>query len=369
MPDRRGPAPVTAPAPEAVVLVNARSRRGAALHGRIAPALEARGVRVRDVHVVRDPGAQLPDLLPRVLADEPPVLVVGSGDGTLAAVVDHLAGRRTVLGYLPLGTTNNTGRSLGLPLRHGAALDVVAHGRTVSVDLGRANDDRFANLVSVGLSSEVAGRTPHLLKRRLGRVAYAVTAARALATHRPFEAEVTVDGRTWHVRTHQLNVANGRVHAGTPIAADAGIDDRLLVAYALGGGAPGVRRGGRGAPGDDPLAAAGAQGVRHGRSRAGRDGPAAAARRRRRAGRLGGSGRAARRAGRRRSAASAGAAAVRPARPARARALSAAVRAPTLRCGLRGSGDVLRGRATVPGRCRCGALVDVTPGNDLSSRP
>ncbi|QCB92407.1 diacylglycerol/lipid kinase family protein [Cellulomonas shaoxiangyii] len=238
---RRVPAPAvpeTSRAPEAVVVVNARSRRGAALHDRIAPALTERGVRVLDVHVVRDPAAQLPDLLPRVLATDPEMLVLGGGDGTLATVVDHLAGRRTVLGYLPLGTTNNTGRSLGLPLRLGAALDVVAHGRTVGVDLGRANGDWFANLVSVGLSSEVAGRTPHALKRHLGRAAYALTAARALATHRPFEAEVTVDGRVLHVRTHQLNVANGRVHAGTAIAADAGIDDRLLVAYALGGAHP-----------------------------------------------------------------------------------------------------------------------------------
>ncbi len=239
MPDRRRTpapaAPVAERAPEAVVVVNARSRRGAALHDRIAPALAARGVRVLDVHVVRDPGVELPELLPRVLADEPEMLVVGSGDGTLAAVVDHLAGRRTVLGYLPLGTTNNTGRSLGLPLRLGAALDVVAHGRTVSVDLGRANDDWFANLVSVGLSSEVAGRTPHLLKRHLGRAAYAGTAAAVLSRHRPFVAEVRSGGTTWRVRTHQLNIANGRMHGGSVIARDATLDDRLLVAYALGG--------------------------------------------------------------------------------------------------------------------------------------
>ena len=34
---------------------------------------------------------------------------------------------------------------------------------------------------------------------------------------------------------HQLNIANGRTHAGTATAADASIDDRLLIAYALGG--------------------------------------------------------------------------------------------------------------------------------------
>jgi hypothetical protein len=36
------------------------------------------------------------------------------------------------------------------------------------------------------------------------------------------------------VRTHQLNIANGAFHAGTPITADASADDRLLLAYTLG---------------------------------------------------------------------------------------------------------------------------------------
>ncbi|GIG28463.1 diacylglycerol/lipid kinase family protein [Cellulomonas marina] len=220
---------------EAVLVVNVRSRRGAALHGRVRRMLEERGVVVTAEHLVDDPAAQMPVLLPQVLAARPPLLVVGSGDGTVAGVVDHLAHTSTVLGYLPLGTTNNFGRSLGLPLRLADAVDVVARGRVASVDLGQVNGDWFANLVSMGVSAAVAGRTPHALKRRIGRAAYAVTAARALTTHRAFEAEIRTEDRVWTVRTHQLNIANGRVHAGTPIARDAGVDDRLLVAYALGG--------------------------------------------------------------------------------------------------------------------------------------
>lgn len=219
----------------AVLVVNARSRRAARVHDRLAPALARRGVAVTAVHVVHDPARDLVPVVVAALADDPPLLVLAGGDGTLASVVDHLAGRPTALGYLPLGTTNNTGRSLGIPLRLGAALDVVAHGRTASVDLGDANGDLFTNLVSVGVSSVVAGATPHALKRHLGRAAYALTAARTLLTHEPFEAVVEVDGRAWTVRTHQLNVANGRVHAGVPLASDATIDDRLLTAYALGG--------------------------------------------------------------------------------------------------------------------------------------
>lgn len=219
----------------AVLLVNVRSRRGAKHHAAARAMLEARGFVVTAEHLVDDPAAQLPVVLPKILAERPPLLVVGSGDGTIASVVDHLADTETVLGYLPLGTTNNFGRSLGLPLRLDRAVDVVTGGKVADVDLGRVGDDHFANLVSIGVSAAVAGSTPHRLKRHLGRGAYAATGLRTLMTHRPFVAHVTSGGTTWQVVSHQLNIANGRMHAGTAIAGDAGVDDRLLVAYALGG--------------------------------------------------------------------------------------------------------------------------------------
>ena len=221
---------------EVVLLVNVRSRRGAALLGEVRRLLEQRGLSITAEHLVTDPAAQLPVLLPAILAARPPLLVIGSGDGTVASAVDHLAHTDTVLGYLPLGTTNNFGRSLRLPLRLAAAVDVVVDGAVAQVDLGRVDGDYFANLVSIGVSSAVAGRTPHLLKRHAGRAAYAVTAAGALATHRPFTAQLRSGSTTWQVRTHQLNIANGRVHAGSAIASDASLDDRLLVAYPLGSG-------------------------------------------------------------------------------------------------------------------------------------
>lgn len=219
----------------AVLLVNTRSRRGAEHYEVVRNLLQQHGFTIAAAYPVTSPATQLATLLPRILADRPPLLVVGSGDGTIATVVDHLAYTDTVLGYVPLGTTNNFGRSLELPLRVEAAVEVVAAGKIAEVDLGRVNGDVFANLVSLGISSVVAGKTPHRLKRRLGRASYALTGLRALLTHRPFSASISSGGVTWRVRTHQLNIANGRTHAGAPIAADAHIDDELLVVYTLGG--------------------------------------------------------------------------------------------------------------------------------------
>jgi diacylglycerol kinase (ATP) len=69
----------------------------------------------------------------------------------------------------------------------------------------------------------------------IGRTAYPITALGLLARHRPLRIVVRADGREHTFVTHQLYVANGGFHAGRPITADAHADDRLLVAYPVGG--------------------------------------------------------------------------------------------------------------------------------------
>jgi diacylglycerol kinase family enzyme len=111
--------------------------------------------------------------------------------------------------------------------------------RVAEVDLGRLHlpdgDVLFANLVSLGVSVEVARRAPRALKRWLGRAAYAGTALSVLPGHHPFTVTLTDATGTRRFPTHQLNVANGRYHAGRPVARDAAIDDHRLHAYRLGG--------------------------------------------------------------------------------------------------------------------------------------
>lgn len=182
----------------------------------------------------------LASTLRKALLLEPDLLVVAGGDGTVGTAAGLLAHRDTALGVIPLGTMNNFARSLGVPLDVPAAVRTIAAGKVADVDLGRVDHaggvQVFATLTSVGVSVEVARRTPHRLKRLIGPAAYAATALAVLPAHAPFQATVrTGDGRGESFFTHQLNVANGRFHAGRVIAADASIDDHQLVVYRLGG--------------------------------------------------------------------------------------------------------------------------------------
>ncbi|MBO3747851.1 diacylglycerol kinase [Streptosporangiaceae bacterium NEAU-GS5] len=221
------------------IVVNTRSRRGRRHLGEALRQLRTAGFPPRDLYRITDP-TRLRSILDDALAGEPDLLVVGGGDGTLSSALRHLhvdgAGRDVALGVLPMGTTNNFARSLGIPLSLSGAVAVLTSGKVADIDVGIAGDRPFANLVSFGVSVEVAGTVKPWLKRLIGRAAYPMTALTVLPGHTPFKAYLTVDGTRHELLTHQLNIANGRFHGGWQIARDAGIDNRRLVAYQLGSG-------------------------------------------------------------------------------------------------------------------------------------
>lgn len=224
--------------PRAVLVVNTRSRHAAGQRRRLPGGLGDAGVGLLATLPVGVTG-DLASTLRKALLLEPDLLVVAGGDGTVGTAAGLLAHRDTALGVIPLGTMNNFARSLGVPLDVPAAVRTIAAGKVADVDLGRVDHaggaEVFATLTSVGVSVEVARRTPNRLKRLIGPAAYAATALAVLPAHAPFQATVrTGDGRSESFFTHQLNVANGRFHAGRVIAADASIDDHQLVVYRLG---------------------------------------------------------------------------------------------------------------------------------------
>src|ERR671916_2256652 len=96
------------------LVVNVRSRRGrrhfATVHRRLQATLE-----LVDVRPVADPRG-LPEALAAAADSGADLVVVGGGDGTLSEAAHQLAHRDVCLGVVPLGTTNNFARGLGLPL-------------------------------------------------------------------------------------------------------------------------------------------------------------------------------------------------------------------------------------------------------------
>jgi len=96
------------------------------------------------------------------------LVIAAGGDGTMSAVGAALAGSKTALGILPLGTLNHLARDLGLPLDLEEAARTIASGKQHKIDLAEVNGRTFVNNSAIGLYPlMVVDRDSQ--RRRLGR--------------------------------------------------------------------------------------------------------------------------------------------------------------------------------------------------------
>ncbi len=217
--DRRTPAhPSLRPATTRVILVtspHAGGKRKKVAEARAA--LKEAGLEVVDELTVEEL-SRLPQILKAT--DTPPIVVAAGGDGTVGAVANYLVGTPTVLGVLPLGTSNDFARSLKLPMRLKHAARLLALGKVSTIDAGRLIQAgkpprHFVHAATVGLNvnfARLATRTD--LRHRLGRLTYAVAAVLALRERPVFACDVTTDGTTEQFRLEQLAVINTPVIGG-----------------------------------------------------------------------------------------------------------------------------------------------------------
>lgn len=189
--------PVRRPITRALLIANPASRRAGGLHGRAAVALRSRGIDV-EVRLTERPGHAL-EIAAELGAGFDAVFALG-GDGTAMEVAGGLVGRGVPMGVLAGGTGNLLARALGIPISIQKAVDALLDGDVLACDLGRfTGGQRFAVAAGVGIDARMVALTPRWLKRRLGVLAYWVTAGRAafgavLTRRGRFRVRLTVDG-------------------------------------------------------------------------------------------------------------------------------------------------------------------------------
>ncbi len=123
-------------------------------------------------------------------------IVCAGGDGTLNEVVSGLLRVENAppLGYIPMGTTNDFSRTLGLPTNLMQAADCAVMGTPQAVDIGEFNGRTFVYVAAFGLFSEVSYSTPQELKNALGHLAYVVSGISSLGASQPYHVKVEYDG-------------------------------------------------------------------------------------------------------------------------------------------------------------------------------
>jgi diacylglycerol kinase family enzyme len=144
------------------------------------------------------------------------LVVAAGGDGTVAEVAAGLAGSRTALGIIPLGTANVLALELNLPFRPREIAAALAFGRTRMLWPGMASGPGgsrlFVQMLGVGLDAQVVHRLPGGLKRCLGRGAYVAQTLREMLRYNYRPIHVKLDGSA--VQAGSVIVSKGRLYAG-----------------------------------------------------------------------------------------------------------------------------------------------------------
>jgi YegS/Rv2252/BmrU family lipid kinase len=211
---------------KAAVIYNpmAGRERGGVVASTIEECLGSHGIEV-EVHPTQGPH-DATTIAARV-AQEADVVVAVGGDGTVNEVVNGMTGSKARLGIVPAGTVNVLSLELGLPSQIQKACAVIAAGKTLSMDVGWANDRRFILMMGAGIDAETIKNLNAKAKKRYRELAFLSTGLKTGFSAQPRVFRVFVNGEE-HLASF-LVAGNSRYYGGRiGITTDADPTDGLL---------------------------------------------------------------------------------------------------------------------------------------------
>lgn len=162
-------------------------------------------------------------------ASDADVLVMGSGDGTMARSAGALIRAGLPVGLLPLGNANDLARGLGIPLDLTEACHALGAAQRMSIDVGCVNDHYFFNAATFGVGAAISAQMDAVSKKKWKRLSQVPRVIKAIRKRRPFKLQVEVEGQEKSFRSIHVTVANGRtIGGGVVVDSEARLDDRNL---------------------------------------------------------------------------------------------------------------------------------------------
>ncbi|OFW78260.1 MAG: lipid kinase [Alicyclobacillus sp. RIFOXYA1_FULL_53_8] len=159
------------------------------------------------------------------------LIIAAGGDGTIYEIVNGMAEQenRPPLGILPLGTTNDFARSLGIPRNWEYAVDLIIQQHTRKIDVGKANHRYFINIAGGGSLTELTYEVPSRLKTMIGQLAYYMKGLEKLPRLRPIRLSLQAQEMSLEEEVMLFLICNSNSVGGfEKLAPSASIDDGLF---------------------------------------------------------------------------------------------------------------------------------------------
>ncbi len=161
-------------------------------------------------------------------------IICSGGDGTLDEVVTGMMQlqpeERKPIGYIPAGSTNDFGNSLGIDKNMLNAARISVSEKLFPCDIGRFNSDSFVYVAAFGIFTEVSYATSQDMKNVLGHVAYIIEGAKQLRDIPSFRMQVEYDGNVVYDEFIYGMITNSKSVGGFQgiIRGDIGLNDGVF---------------------------------------------------------------------------------------------------------------------------------------------
>ena len=165
------------------------------------------------------------------------LIVCSGGDGTLDEVISGMmeCEKRSAIGYIPCGSTNDFAHSLKIPTSMTKAAEHIAAWKEFPCDIGRFNDDYFVYIAAFGLFTDVSYETSQDVKNVLGHLAYILEGMKKLTEIKSYpmkveSEEMTLEGNfLFGMVTNSTSVGGFRNITGKHVHLDDGVFEVTLI--------------------------------------------------------------------------------------------------------------------------------------------
>ena len=165
------------------------------------------------------------------------LVICSGGDGTLDEVISGMmeCEKRSAIGYIPCGSTNDFAHSLKIPTSMTKAAEHIAAWKEFPCDIGRFNDDYFVYIAAFGLFTDVSYETSQDVQNVLGHLAYILEGMKKLTEIKSYpmkveSEEMTVEGNfLFGMVTNSTSVGGFRNITGKHVHLDDGVFEVTLI--------------------------------------------------------------------------------------------------------------------------------------------
>lgn len=164
-------------------------------------------------------------------------ILVSGGDGTLDEVVSGLlkSEEKSIIGYIPTGSTNDFSRSLKIPTDIKKATKIAINGETMDIDVGKFNSKFFTYVAAFGSIAQVSYETDQSMKNIFGRFAYILEGVKTVSNLKAYKAKITIDDEVFEgefihfMATNSVSVGGFNNFYKKNIGLDDGIFEAILI--------------------------------------------------------------------------------------------------------------------------------------------